>query len=106
MMKKIAAVLAAATLMAAGSAVADELEDMMKKNGCNACHAEDKKVIGPSYKDVANKYRGDASAAAKLVEKVKKGGSGVWGPVPMPPNPNVKDDDVKKMVQLILNLKK
>ena len=105
-MKKITILLLAATMTAASTAVADELEDMMKKNGCNACHAEDKKVIGPSYKDVANKYRGDASAPAKLVEKVKKGGSGVWGPVPMPPNPNVKDDDVKKMVQLILNLKK
>ena len=105
-MKKITILLLAATITAAGTAVADELEDMMKKNGCNACHAEDKKVIGPSYKDVANKYRGDASAAAKLVEKVKKGGSGVWGPVPMPPNPNVKDDDVKKMIQLIMNLKK
>ena len=105
-MNKITILLLAATMTAAGTAVADELEDMMKKNGCNACHAEDKKVIGPSYKDVANKYRGDASAPAKLVEKVKKGGSGVWGPVPMPPNPNVKDDDVKKMVQLILNLKK
>jgi len=105
-MKKITILLLAATLTTAGTAVADELEDMMKKNGCNACHAEDKKVIGPSYKDVANKYRGDATAPAKLAEKVKKGGSGVWGPVPMPPNPNAKDDDVKKMVQLILNLKK
>lgn len=106
MMKKIAAVLAAATLMAAGSAVADELEDMMKKNGCNACHAEDKKIIGPSYKDVAAKYKGDATAVAKLTDKVKKGGSGVWGPIPMPPNTAVKDPDVKKMVELILALKK
>jgi cytochrome c len=105
-MKKITILLLAATMTAAGAAVADELEDMMKKNGCNACHSEDKKVIGPSYKDVANKYKGDATAAAKLADKVKKGGSGVWGPIPMPPNPNVKDDDVKKMVQLILNLKK
>ncbi len=105
-MKKITILLLAATMTAAGAAVADELEDMMKKNGCNACHSEDKKVIGPSYKDVANKYKGDATAAAKLAEKVKKGGSGVWGQIPMPPNPNVKDDDVKKMVQLILNLKK
>ncbi len=105
-MKKIAALLAASTLIAAGAAVADELEDMMKKNGCNACHAEDKKVIGPSYKDVAAKYKGDATAVAKLSDKVKKGGSGVWGPVPMPPNPQVKDADVKKMVELILALKK
>ena len=106
-MKTIAtAVLAAASLAVASSALADQLEDMMKKYGCNACHAEDKKVIGPSYKDVAAKYKGDAGAVAKLSEKVKKGGSGVWGPVPMPPNTQVPDADVKKMVELILALKK
>jgi cytochrome c len=106
-MKSIAtAVLAAASLAVASSALADQLEDMMKKNGCNACHSEDKKIIGPSYKDVAAKYRGDAGAVAKLTEKVKKGGSGVWGPVPMPPNTQVPDADVKKMVELILALKK
>jgi cytochrome c len=106
-MKSIAtAVLAAASLAVASSALADQLEDMMKKNGCNACHSEDKKIIGPSYKDVAAKYQGDAGAVAKLTEKVKKGGSGVWGPVPMPPNTQVPDADVKKMVELILALKK
>ncbi|HWD17203.1 MAG TPA: c-type cytochrome [Casimicrobiaceae bacterium] len=106
-MKTIAtAVLAAASLAVASSALADQLEDMMKKYGCNACHAEDKKVIGPSYKDVAAKYKGDAGAVAKLSEKVKKGGSGVWGPVPMPPNTQVPDADIKKMVELILALKK
>ncbi|MGE5104745.1 MAG: c-type cytochrome [Betaproteobacteria bacterium] len=105
-MKIAAAILAATTLVVASAAVADELEDMMKKNGCNACHSEDKKVIGPSYKDVAAKYKGDPNAVAKLTEKVKKGGSGVWGPVPMPPNTQVKDADVKKMVELILALKK
>jgi cytochrome c len=105
-MKIAAALIAATTLAVASTALADELEDMMKKNGCNACHAEDKKVIGPSYKDVAAKYKGDATAVAKLSEKVKKGGSGVWGPVPMPPNAQVNDADVKKMVELILALKK
>jgi cytochrome c len=106
-MKSIAtAVLAAASLAVASSALADQLEDMMNKNGCNACHSEDKKIIGPSYKDVAAKYKGDAGAVAKLTEKVKKGGSGVWGPVPMPPNTQVPDADVKKMVELILALKK
>ncbi|MGE5169845.1 MAG: c-type cytochrome [Rudaea sp.] len=105
-MKIAAAILAAATLVVASAAVADELEDMMKKNGCNACHSEDKKVIGPSYKDVAAKYKGDAGAVAKLTEKVKKGGSGVWGPIPMPPNTQVSDADIKKMVELILALKK
>ena len=105
-MKKITILLLAATITAAGTAVADELEDMMKKNGCNACHSEDKKVIGPSYKDVADKYKGDASAPAKLADKVKKGGSGVWGPVPMPPNTQVSDADIKTMVAYVLALKK
>jgi cytochrome c len=79
---------------------------MMKKNGCGACHAEDKKVIGPSYQDVAAKYKGDAGAVAKLSDKVKKGGSGAWGQIPMPPNTQVADADIKKMVELILALKK
>ena len=105
-MKKITVLLVAATLSAAGAAAADELEDMMKKNGCSACHAEDKKVIGPSYKDVAAKYKGDATAVAKLSDKVKKGGSGAWGAIPMPPNAQVNDADVKKIVELILALKK
>jgi cytochrome c len=106
-MKRIAtAVVATASLLLASAAIADQLEDMMKKNGCNACHSEDKKIIGPSYKDVAAKYKGDATAVAKLSDKVKKGGSGVWGPIPMPPNTQVNDADIKKMVELILALKK
>jgi cytochrome c len=106
MKKIVTGVLAVATLAVASAAVADELEDMMKKNGCNACHAEDKKIIGPAYKDVAAKYKGDSGAVAKLSEKVKKGGSGVWGPIPMPPNTQVSDADIMKMVELILALKK
>jgi cytochrome c len=105
-MRRIGIAAAAVTLVFASAAMADELEDMMKKNGCNACHAEDKKILGPAYKDVAAKYKGDPGALAKLSEKVKKGGSGVWGPVPMPPNAQVSDADIKKMVQLILALKK
>src|SRR3954452_6913030 len=81
-------------------------EDMMKKDGCAACHAVDKKIVGPAYQDVAAKYKGDATAQAKLQEKVKKGGSGVWGPVPMPPNTQVSDADIKTMVTYILALKK
>ena len=106
-MKKTAtAILAMATLTIASAAFADQLEDMMKKNGCNACHSEDKKIVGPAYKDVAAKYRGNAKAEAMLVEKVKKGGSGVWGQIPMPPNSQVSDADIKKMVEMILALKK
>jgi len=81
-------------------------EDMMKKDGCAACHAIDKKVIGPAYQDVAAKYKGDKTAEAKLIDKVKKGGVGVWGQVPMPPNAQVPDGDIKQLVGWILSLKK
>ena len=75
--------LAGAGLMIAGQASADEA--LAKAKNCMSCHAVDKKVVGPSYKDVAKKYAGQADAVAKLEAKVKKGGSGVWGTVPMPP---------------------
>jgi cytochrome c len=105
-MKIAAAAFAAAGLLAAGAAHADAGEDLLKKSGCTACHSNDKKLVGPAYKDVAEKYKGDAGAAAKLADKVKKGGSGVFGPVPMPPNPAVSDADIKTMVAYILALKK
>jgi len=79
-------------------------ETLLKKYNCTACHKVDKKVVGPAYKDVAKKYKGQKDAAAKLVAKVKKGGSGVWGAIPMPPNPAVSDADLKKMVDYILAL--
>jgi cytochrome c len=106
-MKVMMLALAAVALVAAGPARADDDgKEQLQKSGCTACHAVDKKVIGPAYNDVAAKYKGDAGAAAKLAEKVKKGGSGVWGPIPMPPNTAVKDEDIKKMVAYILALKK
>ena len=92
-----------ATAVAATPALANE--ELAKKNACTACHAIDKKLVGPAYKDVAAKYKGNAKAQAMLEEKVKKGGSGVWGQVPMPPNAAVKDEDVKKLVTWILGLK-
>jgi len=99
-----------ASFFAAGAANAaldnKAAEEMMKKDGCAACHAIDKKVIGPSYQDVAAKYQGDKGAEAKLIEKVTKGGSGVWGTIPMPPNAQVKQEDIKALVQWILTLKK
>ena len=77
-----------------------------RKSACTACHAVDKKIVGPSFKDVAAKYRTDKGAEAKLVEKVKKGGVGVWGQVPMPPNsPQVKDADIQTLVKWVLSLK-
>jgi len=105
-MKPLPALVAGVALAAAGLAHAQSPEDLLKKHSCTTCHAIDKKVVGPAYHDVATKYRGDAKAPAMLMEKVKKGGAGTWGPVPMPPNPSVPDADIKTMVTYILALKK
>ncbi len=107
-MKKLFPCLAAAGFAAAVSLPTLAAEDMLplaQKDGCTACHSVDKKIVGPAYKDVANKYRGDKSAPAKLEQKVKAGGAGVWGQVPMPPNSQVSDADIKKLVTWILSLK-
>ena len=95
--------LTAAALLSAGVAQADEA--LAKAKNCLACHQIDKKIVGPSYKDVAKKYAGQKDAEAKLAAKVLKGGSGVWGPVPMPPNATVKPEEATKLVKWILSLK-
>ena len=87
-------------LMAAPAAFASQ--ELAQKKNCMACHAVDKKLVGPAYKDVAAKYKGDKGALAKLSAKVKNGGSGVWGPVPMPANAAVSDADIKTVVEWIL----
>jgi cytochrome c len=93
-----------AALALAGAAVAPAYADeaLAKKHNCTACHQVDKKSVGPSYKDVAAKYKGQADAPAKLAAKVKKGGQGVWGAVPMPPNAAVPDADIDKLVKWVL----
>ena len=98
------AVLALA-LAAATTAPAYAQEDLAKKYNCFACHAVDKKLVGPSYRDVAAKYGNDPAAEAKLFDKVKKGGQGVWGQVPMPPNAQVPDGDIKSLVKWVLSQK-
>lgn len=102
-MKFPALLIATAALLFAGAAQAND--KLAQASGCNACHAPDKKLIGPAYKDVAAKYRGNKSAEADLVKKVKAGGKGVWGDIPMAPNAHVKDDDIRTLVQWILSLK-
>ncbi len=107
-MKRIAsALLAAAVTFAASAQGADPkaAESLAKNSGCFACHTVDKKLIGPSYKDIANRYRGDKAAEASLIKKVKAGGKGVWGDIPMPPNAHVKDADIQILVQWILSVK-
>jgi cytochrome c551/c552 len=85
---------------AAGAATTDATPLLTKYN-CQACHSVDKKLVGPSYKEVAAKYAGDASAPAKLAQKIKNGGSGAWGQIPMPPN-NLPDADLKTLVEWIV----
>jgi len=102
-MNRLALVLVAAVVPA--SLPAHAQEELAKKHACLACHAVDKKLVGPAYKDVAAKYRGDAGAEAKLIEKVKKGSQGTWGQVPMPPNSSVPDADVRALVKWILSQK-
>jgi cytochrome c len=103
-MKSVAVVvLGVAGALVAAPAVASE--ELAKKHACFACHAPDKKLVGPSYKEVAAKYRADKGAEAKLADKVKKGGTGVWGSVPMPPNGHVPDADIKALVKWVLSQK-
>ena len=88
-------------------AYADEIPalQLAQKSNCAACHAVDKKVVGPAWQDIGKKYAGDAGAEARLVAKAKKGGAGVWGQVPMPPNVTVKEADIRTIVQYALSLK-
>ncbi len=97
-MKRFAVILGMASIVFPAAAS----EELAKKHVCFACHTVDKKMVGPSYKDVAVKYRNDKAAAAKLAEKVKNGSQGVWGQVPMPPNATVPDADINALVKWIL----
>jgi len=99
-------ILSAAALVLAAALPAQASEDLAKKHFCTTCHVvKGAKTIGPTYADVAKKYAGQKDAEAKLFDKVKKGGQGVWGQVPMPPNAAVPDADVKALVKWILSQK-
>ena len=96
----------AAALAIAVAAPAQASEALAKKYNCTACHAvKGAKTVGPTYADVAKKYAGQKGIEAKLAEKVKKGGTGVWGQVPMPPNTSVPDADLQALVKWILSIK-
>jgi cytochrome c len=101
-MKKIIFALAL-TAAAAAPALADQA--LATSKNCMACHAVDKKIVGPGFKDVAAKYKGDKAAADKLAAKIMKGGSGVWGAIPMPANPQVNDAEAKKLAAWVLSAK-
>ena len=78
---------------------------LLQKNNCLACHNVTQTVVGPAFKDVANRYRGQADAADKLARKIRLGGSGVWGAMPMPAHPQISDVDAKKLAVYVLNIK-
>lgn len=101
-MKKFALI---ASLAAVIAAPAFANADLAQKKSCLACHAADKKLVGPSYKDVAAKYAGQKDAAAKLAEKIQKGGVGAWGQVPMPANPQVNAEEAKQLATWVLSTK-
>ncbi len=94
------------SLCALFAAQAHANADLAKKNNCLACHMADKKLVGPSFQDIAKRYASDPAAEARLIDKVKKGGTGAWKDqnitIPMPPNSTVKDADIKTLVKWIL----
>ena len=101
-----ALIFATAALALTAATTAQASEELAKKHLCTTCHVvKGAKTIGPTYADVAKKYAGQKDAEAKLAEKVKKGGTGVWGQVPMPPNAAVPDADIKALVKWILSVK-
>lgn len=101
-MKRALLILAALTTLAA-PAMADEA--LAKSKNCMACHAADRKLVGPAYKEISKKYAGDAAAVDKLTQKIIKGGSGVWGAIPMPANPSLSEADSKKLANWVLGHK-
>ncbi|MGE0803720.1 MAG: c-type cytochrome [Lautropia sp.] len=98
-----ALVLLALTIGQAAPAVADT--DLARSKNCMACHAIDKKLIGPSYKDVAAKYATDQAAAGKLAKKIREGGVGAWGQIPMPANPQVSEAEAARLATWVLGHK-
>ena len=99
-------IFSAAALVLTVMLPAQASEDLAKKHLCTTCHVvKGTKTIGPTYADVAKKYAGQKDAEAKLADKVKKGGQGVWGQIPMPPNDKVPDADVKTLVKWVLSTK-
>jgi cytochrome c len=94
--------LTALTLIALASTSVWANADLAKKNNCLSCHAVDKKIVGPAYQDVAKKYAGQADAEATLAKNIKAGGSGKWGPIPMPPQAQLSDADAKALAAWVL----
>lgn len=91
-----------ALIVAVANGPAASNQQLAQKNACLACHAVDKKLVGPAYQEVAKKYAGQSDAAIKLTDSIRKGGSGKWGPVPMPAQPNLSEADAKTLAEWVL----
>jgi cytochrome c len=104
-MKRSLMLFVAVSALASTSAFAQDAAALAKAKNCMACHSVQTKLVGPAYKDVAAKYAGQKDAEGKLVSKVMKGGSGVWGPVPMPANPQVTEAEAHTLVKWVLSQK-
>jgi cytochrome c len=106
----LAKIIAITLALFAGIAYADKIDPvaaqaLAEKSGCFACHAIDKKISGPAYKEVAERYKDDKNAEATLTERIRKGSEYEWGEIPMPPNTQLKDEEVKILVRWVLSLK-
>ena len=104
-MKLLVLSTAAAFTLVSGVALGADAQQLLKEKACLSCHTLDKKLVGPAYKEVAAKYKSRKDAQAYLAKKIKEGSTGVWGPVPMPPNGTVGDDDAKTLAKYILTVK-
>lgn len=100
----VAGVMSCLVAVTAAPVMAAEGEALLAGKDCVACHKVDMKVVGPAYKQIAAKYKGTDGAKEKLVARIKSGGAGSWGPMPMPPHPTMKDDELGKIVEWILSL--
>ncbi len=104
-MKHIALSVSLGLALSSGAAFAADAQQLLKDKACLSCHQLDNKLVGPAYKDVAAKYKARKDAEAYLTKKIKEGSTGVWGPIPMPPNGTVSDDEAKTLAQYVLSVK-
>lgn len=104
-MKTLALSASLGLALASGAAFAADAQELLKEKNCLSCHQIDKKLIGPAYKDVAAKYKPRKDAEAYLAKRIREGSTGVWGPIPMPPNGTVSDDEAKTLAKFVLTVK-
>ena len=104
-MKVLAVSMSLGLAFASGAALAADAQQLLKDQACLSCHQLDKKLVGPAYKDVAAKYKARKDAEAYLASKIKGGSTGVWGPIPMPPNGTVNDEEAKTLAKYVMTLK-